>query len=266
MTALAMYRRYIAASIRGQMQYRASLAMRTAGVFLICASETLGLWALFDRFDAIRGWRLPEVAVFYGLISIVWALSDAISSGFHLLGPMIKDGGFDRLLVRPRGLVLQLLGQELTLRRLGRLVLGCVVLGYASAMGAIAWSPAHGALLLATIAGGACAFVGVLVLQATSTFWTVEGLEVWNAFTDGAAVMGQYPLAIYRSWFRALYTYVLPIGAATYYPGLALLGRADPLGAPAFVGWLAPLAGPLFLVVCLQVWHFGVRHYRSTGS
>ena len=29
---------------------------------------------------------------------------------------------------------------------------------------------------------------------------------------------------------------------------------------------MAPLAGPVFLVVCLQVWRFGVRHYRSTGS
>jgi len=266
MTALAMYRRYIAASIRGQLQYRASFAMRTVGVFLICASETLGLWALFDRFDHLRDWRLPEVAVFYGLTSIIWSICDAISGGFDSLAGLIKDGGFDRLLLRPRGLVLQLLGQELTLRRLGRFAQGAIVLGYAIALGAIVWSPAHVVLLLATIAGGVCAFLGILALQATSTFWTVEGLEVWNAFTDGAAVMGQYPLAIYRSWFRALYTYVLPIGCATYYPGLALLGRADPLGAPAFVGWLAPLVGPVFLAICLQIWRIGVRHYRSTGS
>jgi ABC-2 type transport system ATP-binding protein len=45
-----------------------------------------------------------------------------------------------------------------------------------------------------------------------------------------------------------------------------ILGHADPLGAPAYVGWIAPLAGPVFLAVCLQVWRFGVRHYRSTGS
>jgi ABC-2 type transport system permease protein len=47
---------------------------------------------------------------------------------------------------------------------------------------------------------------------------------------------------------------------------VAILGRADPLGAPAFVGWIAPLAGPVFLILSLQVWRIGVRHYRSTGS
>lgn len=37
-------------------------------------------------------------------------------------------------------------------------------------------------------------------------------------------------------------------------------------GPPAIVGWLAPLVGPVFLVLCLQIWRIGVRHYRSTGS
>jgi len=111
-----------------------------------------------------------------------------------------------------------------------------------------------------------CAFLGVLVLQATSAFWTVEGMEVWSAFTYGGLTMSQYPLSIYRWWFRGLFTYVIPLGSICYYPGLVILGRADPLGAPAYTGWIAPLAGPVFLALCLQVWRLGVRHYQSTGS
>jgi len=132
--------------------------------------------------------------------------------------------------------------------------------------GTIDWTPARAALLAAAIAGGTCVFLGLLVLQATSAFWTVEGLEVWNAFTYGGVTMGQYPLAIYRPWFRKLFTYAIPVGCINYFPGVAILGRADPLGAPAVVHWLAPLAGPVFLFGCLQLWRFGVRHYRSTGS
>ena len=41
-------------------------------------------------------------------------------------------------------------------------------------------------------------FLGVQILQAASAFWTVEGLEVWSAFSYGSVTMGQYPLAIYR--------------------------------------------------------------------
>ena len=38
------------------------------------------------------------------------------------------------------------------------------------------------------------------------------------------------------------------------------------LGSPAWFHWTAPLAGVLFMLVSLQAWKVGVRHYRSTGS
>jgi ABC-2 type transport system permease protein len=244
--AIRLYGRYAAASVKGQLQYRASAVMTAFGVFLITSSEFVAVWALFDRFGQVRGWRLPEIALFYGLISVTWALCDAISRGFDNFAQTVKSGDFDRILLRPRSTVLQLLGQEFTLRRVGRLVQGSSVLGYAFAAGTIDWTVGRAVLLIAAIAGGVCVFLGILILQATSAFWTVESLEVWSSFTYGGLTMGQYPLAIYRSWFRALFTYLFPIGCVSYFPGVVILGRADPLGAP--------------------IWRIGVRHYRSTGS
>ena len=264
--ALRLYLHYVRASVRSQLQYRASFVMSAAGSFVITASEFVAVWALFDRFGNLRGWTLPEVSLFYGMISITWALCDAIGRGFDQFAAMVKDGGFDRLLVRPRSTALQLLGQELTLRRSGRLLQGLVVLGYAATAGAIDWSPARAALLVVAIACGVCAFLGVVVLQATSAFWTVDSMEVWSAFTYGGVTLSQYPITIYRSWFRVVFAYAIPLACVNYFPGVAILGHADPLGTPPIVGWLAPLAGPVFLVLCLQVWRIGVRHYRSTGS
>jgi ABC-2 type transport system permease protein len=264
--ALGLYRAYAAASIRGQLQYRASVVMATLGGFLVTASEFVAVWALFERFGQIRGWTLPEIALLYGMISIAFAVSDALGRGFDVFGSMVKAGNFDRLLLRPRSTVLQLLGQELTLRRAGRLAQGVIVLGYAATAGTIDWTIGRAALLAGAIGCGVCTFLGLLVLQATSAFWTVDGLEVWNAFTYGGVTMSQYPLPIYRAWLRAAFTYVIPLACVNYFPAVAILGRAEPLGAPAIAGWLAPLAGPVFLIVSLQVWRIGVRHYRSTGS
>lgn len=266
MNALRLYGRYVRLSLRRQLVHRASTVITAFGVFLITASEFFVVWALFDRFGQLRGWRLPEVALLYAMVSITWALADGIGRGFDSFASVVRAGEVDRLLLRPRSLVLQILGQELTVRRSGRLLQGLAVLGYAISTGVIAWSVSRVALLVAAIAGGMCAFLGVQVLQATSAFWTVEGLEVWNAFSYGAVTMSEYPLAIYRGWFRAVFTYVIPIGTVLYFPGVAILGRADPLGAPPIIDWLAPLAGPAFLSGCLVVWRIGVRHYRSTGS
>ena len=266
MTGWQLYRRYAAASIRGQLQYRASFVMTTIAVILQTGIEFVGIWALFERFGRLDGWTLPEVALFYGMVSIMWALCDSIARGFDAFATMVKAGDFDRILLRPRSTMLQLLGQELPLRRMGRLLQGAFVLGYAIWAGDIAWTAPKIALLVAAIASGVCVFLGILVLQATSAFWTTESLEVWNAFTYGGVTMGQYPLAIYRSWLRAVFTYAIPLACASYLPGLAILDRSDPLGTPTVASWLAPLAGPGFLALCSLVWRYGVRHYQSTGS
>jgi ABC-2 type transport system permease protein len=76
----------------------------------------------------------------------------------------------------------------------------------------------------------------------------------------------QYPLSIYRTELRQFFTYVVPLATVTYFPVLAILGRSDPLGSSLTFQYVAPLFGLIFLLVCLQIWKVGVRHYHSTGS
>jgi ABC-2 type transport system permease protein len=266
MNAVRLYGRYASISLRGQMEYRASFVMQTAGQFLVTGIEFLGIWALFARFGQIRGWTLGEIAFFYGLISITWSIADALSRGFDVFGGMVKNGDFDRILLRPRSPIVQLFGHELTLRRIGRFAQGLAVLVFAIQTLDIAWSGPRIVLLALAVIGGVCLFIGLMILEATSAFWTTESLEVWNAFTYGGVTMSQYPLEIYRPWFRRFFLFVIPIGCVSYLPGVAVLGRPDPLGTPVLLQWMAPLAGPVFLAICLQLWKVGVRHYQSTGS
>lgn len=260
MDALRLYLRYVAISARAQLQYRATFAMKTIGHLLVTGIEFFGIWALFARFGSLGGWRLHEVALLYGMIDVAFALADGFGRGFDKLGTLLKAGDFDRMLLRPRSVVLQLLGYEVQLMRVGRFTQGMIVLIWASSF--IAWTPATVALCVASIASTACLFLGIEVLQATSTFWTIETLEVWNAFTYGGNYAAQYPMAIYRRWFRRFFTAVIPLALASYYPARAILGR-DELG---LVGVLGPVAGVAFLVATLGVFRLGLRRHASTGS
>jgi len=264
--SLRLYGRYVGVSMRAQMQYRASFVMLTLGHLLIMAIEFLGIWVLFARFGTLRGWSLAEVALFYGIVNIAFALSEAVARGFDIFPGMVKSGEFDRILLRPRTTVLQLMARELQLMRVGRILQGLVVLLWAASALDLAWTPAKVALVVAAVLGGTALFAGLFVLQATMAFWTTESLEILNTVTYGGVETAQYPLAIYRAWFRRFFTMVVPLACVNYFPALAILGRADPHGGPAFLGWAAPAVGLAFLLLTLQVWRFGVRHYRSTGS
>jgi ABC-2 type transport system permease protein len=249
------------------MQYPASFPLLSLAQFANTAISFVAVWALFARFGQIGGWSLGEVALFYGVIDIAFAVADTISRGFDVFGPQfVKTGNFDRLLLRPRLTVLQLLGHELVLTRIGRMAQAVLVLAVAAHLVKIGWGPREVALAIAAIAGGAALFLGLLVLQATLAFWTVESLEVANTLTYGGVAAGEYPLDIYARWFRQFLTFVVPIGCVCYYPILAILRRPDPWGAPAWFMGVSPAVGFAFLGFSLWVWRFGVRHYTSTGS
>ena len=260
MDALRLYLRYLGISMRAQLQYRATFAMKTIGHLLVTGIEFFGIWALFARFGSLGGWQLHEVALIYGMIDVGFSLADGFGRGFDKLGSLLKRGDFDRMLLRPRSVVLQLLGFEVQLMRIGRFAQGVIVLAWAATF--VSWTAATAALLVVAILATACLFLGIEVLQATTTFWTIETLEVWNAFTYGGNYAAQYPMSIYRRWFRRFFTAVIPLALASYYPARAILGR-DPLGPLQTLG---PLAGFAFLAVTLGIFRLGLRHHASTGS
>ncbi len=240
--------------------------MMATGHGLITGVEFLGLWALFDRFGSLQEWSLPEVALLYGMISIAFAIAEAVPRGFDTFHFQVKSGDFDRLLVRPRSTALQVGATSIQLMRIGRLTQGFAVLLYGAWALEIAWTVGGVALLIAAIAGGACLFSGLFILQATLAFWTIESIEIVNCLTYGGIETAQYPIAIYRPWFRSVFTFIIPLATINYFPAHAILGRPDPLGSAVLFQRLAPLIGFAFLLVCLGIWEIGVRHYRSTGS
>ena len=90
--------------------------------------DLVAIWVLFARFGAVDGWRFGDVAMFFGLVSISFAIADFLSRGFDVLGAeFIKTGNFDRILLRPRTATLQLIGHDFRFNRAGRLAQGLVV-------------------------------------------------------------------------------------------------------------------------------------------
>lgn len=264
---MGLYLRYAQASIRSQMQYPFSTLLLGVGHFAVTGLELLVLWALFARFGELRGWRFGEVALFYALVHIQFAIADVLSRGFDVLGhEFIRTGQLDRLLLRPRAITLQLMGHDVRLSRLGRLAQAAIVLAVASEQAPIVWSPASVATFMFAVAGGVALFFGLLVLQGALSFWTVEGLEVANVLTYGSVAAAQYPLAIYARWFRRLLTFAVPVAGVAYFPVLAILGKPDPLGSPSWLHAFTPVTGFGFLALTFLAWRRGLRRYTSSGS
>jgi ABC-2 type transport system permease protein len=267
MNALRLLRGYFSASLRSQMQYPGSVVMLGVGSFVATIIDLIAVWALFDRFGSIDGWRFGDVAMFFGIVSTSFAIADFLTRGFDVLGTeFIKTGNFDRILLRPRTATIQLIGHDFRFSRAGRLLQGLVVVVIATNALGFHWGVRSLALAVWTLSGGVALFAGLMVLQGALSFWTTESLEVMNLLTYGGIQASQFPLSIYARWFRNFLIFVVPIGCVAYFPVLAILGRSDPLGAPQWVLPLTPLAGYLFLALSFVAWRAGIAKYTSTGS
>jgi ABC-2 type transport system permease protein len=267
MNALSLLGRYMSASLRAQMQYPASAILIAVGQFVATILDLVAIWVLFARFGAVDGWRFGDVAMFFGLVSISFAIADFLSRGFDVLGTeFIKTGNFDRILLRPRTATLQLIGHDFRFNRAGRFAQGLVVTSIATRSLGFHWTAPTLALALWTIAGGVALFVGLMVIQGALAFWTTESLEVMNLLTYGGVQAAQFPLGLYEKWFRNFLIFVVPIGCVAYFPVLAILGKPDPLGTPSWLLPLTPLAGFAFLSLSFVAWRAGVSKYTSTGS
>jgi ABC-2 type transport system permease protein len=261
-----LYFRLLGIALRGQMQYRASFVMLSLATFVTAFTEFLGVWALFDRFGSVRGWSLAEVGLLYGVINVAFPIADAAAAGFDTFPQLVKGGDFDRLLLRPRSTALQVAGREFVPMRVGRLLQGIAVLGWSVAALGLALTPAKALLIVFMIVGYGCLFYALFVFQATLSFWTVETLEIMNTVTYGGTETAQFPLTLYRPWFRLFFTFVVPLACMNYIPASIVFGRPGLTDLPELFRWLSPAVGIAFLVLMFQVWHVGVRHYRSTGS
>ena len=265
---LDIYRRLVGAQIRSQAQYRVAFFVDVLGTALSLGGFFLSIALVLQRFGALGGWTLGEIAFLYGLLETSFGVMDMIFSGFdpRAFGERVRRGTFDQLLLRPVNITLQVFGDEFLIRRLGRIVQGAAILAYAVAATDLVWTPGKIAYLPFVLFGMLAFFGGLFIIGATITFWTIESIEVVNIFTYGTSELISYPMNIYPTWLRSLFTFIIPAGLLNYYPALYFLDKPDPFGLPGFTRFVAPLAGMAVLAVALAFWRFGLRHYQSTGT
>jgi ABC-2 type transport system permease protein len=159
--------------------------------------------------------------------------------------------------------VLQVLGSKFEFNRIGRLSQGLVVLVFSLSNLTVSWNIYKVITLLLMALSGVVIFAGIYMLGAAMCFWTVEGLEVVNIFTDGGKELAQYPLSIYKEWIRKFFTFVIPFGTVNYLPLMFILDKTE---GSSLMFMFIPLLGMLFIIPCVLLWRLGVRHYKSTGS
>ena len=259
--AVRLYGHYVSISVRSAMQYKASFLLTAVGQFLVSFNVFLGILFMFKRFSAVEGFTYSQVLLCFSILLLEFSLAEMVARGFDMFPDMVRTGEFDRVLVRPQSEVLQVLGSEFELTRMGRMLQAVVMFVYGISAGGVSWDITKVLIIINMLVGGIVVFSAMFLIYAAFSFFSLEGLEFMNIFTDGGRELGRYPLGIYGNAVLKFFTFCVPLAMIQYYPLLYLIGKEN----RKIVG-LCPLAGILFLIPCYIIWKIGVKHYTSSGS
>lgn len=259
--SILLYFHYIKVIIQSAMEYKASFLFGAVGQFLVSFNGLLGIYFIFARFSVIKGYTFHEALLCYGMMLLGFSIAQCFARGFESFSQLIKSGGYDRIMVRPRSPILQVLGSRFETNRILRIVLACVMFFYGAAHCQIQWTAAKVATAILMLCGITLLFVGIILLGASLCFFTIEDSGFLNVLIYGGSEHGKYPIDIYGKRMLKFCTYVIPYALVQYYPLQYLLCRTS--------RWeyaLYPFGTIVFLAICYGAWRLGMRHYQSTGS
>jgi ABC-2 type transport system permease protein len=254
-----------AASIRSELQYRANfLIMVVMGLVYQCTGFAF-IWVVLARFQALAGWTLGEVAFLYGLRLTMHALNGALSGGLYSLEWKVRQGEFDRYLVRPMPPLLQLMSERVHISIVGDLIGGLVLFAAAASLVRVDWTPLALLYLALALVGGALVEMALRVLFSALSFRFLSSNAFMYVLDTIFSNFTNYPLRIFGSVLEFLLTFGLPLAFMAYFPAVVLLGRTGELQVNPIFAYGAPLAGIVWLLVALGFFHHEMRNYQSAG-
>lgn len=249
--------------MKSSMQFKVNSLMLSISSVLVSIGEILAVFMLFKNFKSVGYWGFYETALMFGIVTTIYSFGECIARGFDEFAKLVKNGELDRILVRPVNIIYQIFCSKFEFYKIPRAILGLVVCIIALINLNIVWTISKVAVLILTFICGFFIILGVMMIGAGISIYTVENLEFVNIITNGAKELSYYPINIYNKWLARFFTFIIPVACFNYLPISYLMGYGN---LPQIIYALSPLFGALFIIPCATFFVCSLKKYQGTGT
>lgn len=252
--------KYLGMYFKSQLEYKSSFILTCIAQLLTLSLSSFMVFILMDKFHFLDNYDIYELMLGISIVQFGFSFSECFMRGFDKFSEVIKVGGLDLMLIRPRNIYIQVFGSNIELTKLSR-VLGSLVLFIIaiSNIDDITW---YGILyLFLLLVGSSIIYAALFIFSACFCFKTVEGLEFMNIFTDGSREFGQYPMGLFRREVILVFTFLIPLACVNYYPISYILGKSNNI-------WylMSPFMSVILFLLSIITFNRCIKHYEGTGS
>ena len=212
--------------------------------------------------DHIASWTKWEVVMLVGASHFIQEIFQALFlSNCIQLSELIRTGRLDFMLLLPVNVRFLVSLRVVDLGGFVNAASGLGVMLYAARQLHLVPAPAQVIAFLLLCAVGILIHYSLVFLLASVAFWTVraQGI-VWGYYS--LFNLARMPDEAFQGFFRAFFTFAIPILLVVNVPVRVLLNR---LTSPAQMFLLLGAGGVCFLLSEL-FWRFSIRHYTSASA
>lgn len=258
---MSLYFKYFNVHLKRQMEYKVSFIMSFISNLLVFFTYYYSILCLFNKFENIKGFTLYEILLTFGIAQFGFAFCEIFFRGLDQFDDMMVAGDFDRILLRPRGILFQLLCEDTSLVRLARLHQNVIIIVIAIIKIDVNWDIYKIFVLILMIISSIILCLSIFIFAASYCFITIKGLEFRNLILYSSKEIVQYPIGVFGKSLIIIFTYVIPFAFVNYYPLLYILGKTK-----NNMLVFSPLITLVYLLLSILLFYKLLKKYKSTGS
>lgn len=258
---------YAKTGIKTRFQYKLDSVVSTFAVFFREAAGIIAMYLALLKFDTINNWNIDELVFLFSLIFITYGIFIVFFMALRDFSDWIKHGDFDRVMLRPRGLLTQLVlcGAD-WLAALGHGTLGILLFILSANKVGIHWDLGMAVYYIVVVISGVLIQGAIFLIFSAISIYVVETNSLKEIFYWNMRKFAIYPLSIYNKFIQSILIFVVPFAFVNYFPAQFFLRKADMAAYPNIFMYLSPIVGIGLYIIAYIFWKFSLRYYKSTGN
>lgn len=243
---------HIKVSIQSTVSLRESFLLQSFFMLLSNAIFFSFWWIYFSNFSSIKGWELSDVACLYGVVNGGYGLFCIFLGGTRYVARMIFEGDLDTLIVKPKSLLLQIIGSKSISSGWGDLLSAAVFIVFSGHMALIKLS-----LLLLFILTACIVIASFSIVMGSLAFWIGDSHSLSKQLFEFLLTFSNYPKSIYLGAVKIFLLTVIPSGFIGFIP-IETIKRPSPSGILYVLGFTI-----FYAYAAKKIFYLGLRRYAS---
>jgi len=263
---LGAYLQYWRINLLTMLEYRANTLMWLGFTVVYHGVALAALFVTMRQFPSMNGWNFREMFFLYALWMTAHELQNALFFNVNSVPEFVREGRFDRFLVRPLDALFQvnIVPQQLLP---DGFVLGVMTLVVATVVARVHVDWVFVVFVPLIVIGGALIDFGISLVIATISFWFVRVDTLRWVVMSLEQDFTRYPISIYTRGVRVILAFIFPFAFMNYFPATYFLQKAEiGLHLNPAIGLFTPAIGIIWFSAAYAFWLIGLRHYQGTGS